>query len=225
MESVAMRERGVIARDELGKRFDSVRDQVAERVGEIDTKELRKQGESLREQGLDYASRFRRALLVRGFPVHMIPDPKPRRRRWPLAAVLAGVGVGAGVAIGAYLLYDRSRREKLRERLTQVQGVAQERYVQLGGVSGAVHQVRSRVQQQRGQSSNGSELSAKVGQAIAAGGDLPRGLDVEVEGRTVYLKGEVTDAAVADAAAERAHTVDGVVAVVNHTTSPAPPQG
>jgi hypothetical protein len=224
MKSVAIRERGVLARDELGKRFDSVRDQVAERVGEIDTKELRKQGEAIREQGLDYASRLRKALAARGIPVHVIPDPKPKRRRWPLAAALAGLGVGAGVAITAYLLYDRRRREQLRERLTQVQSVAQERYVQLGGVSGAVHQVRSKVQQ-RGQSSNGADLSARVGQAIAAGGDLPKGLDVEVEGRTVYLKGEVTDAAVADAAAERAHTVDGVVAVVNHTTSPAPPKG
>jgi hypothetical protein len=224
MKSVALRKRGLIARDELGRTFDSVRGQVAERVGEIDTKELIKQGESLREQGLDYASRVRKALMQRGIPVHFIPEPKPRRRRWPVPAVLAGVGVGAGVALAAYLLYDRRRREQLRERLTQVQNVAQERYVQLGGVSGAVNQVRSRVQQ-RTQSANGSELSARVGEAIAAGGDLPKGLDVEVEGRTVYLKGEVADAAVADAAAERAHTVEGVVAVVNHTTSSAPPKG
>jgi osmotically-inducible protein OsmY len=44
---------------------------------------------------------------------------------------------------------------------------------------------------------------------------------VEVEGRTVYLKGAVADPAAADAAAERAHAVEGVVAVVNHTTTPS----
>jgi osmotically-inducible protein OsmY len=43
-------------------------------------------------------------------------------------------------------------------------------------------------------------------------------VDVAVEGRTVYLRGSVDDPAAVDAAAERIHAVDGVVAVVNLTT-------
>jgi hypothetical protein len=42
-----------------------------------------------------------------------------------------------------------------------------------------------------------------------------------VEGRTVYLRGAVNDPGAVDAAAERAHAIPGVVAVVNLTTSAA----
>jgi hypothetical protein len=53
------------------------------------------------------------------------------------------------------------------------------------------------------------------------GGGGPYGLVIVVEGRTVYLRGAVADPAFVDAAAERAHGVRGVVAVVNLTTSAA----
>lgn len=219
MFSLAMKDRGAAARDEFAKSLDQVREQLTARLGEVDTKTLRKQGKALRKQskvlaaqGLDYAGEVRHQLKKTGLPGALLSavPPKKKKRRWPLAALLVGAGVGA-IAATAYFLYDRQRREAVRQRLTEVQGAAYERYVNLGG------QVRGKV--------NGSDLRDRVVAAISGGGEFPKGLDIEVEGRTVYLKGEVADAAAADAAAERAHTVDGVVAVVNHTTSPAPSQG
>ena len=56
---------------------------------------------------------------------------------------------------------------------------------------------------------------------VADGGEPVSGVRVSVEGRTAYLRGSVEDPAAAEAAAERAQGVDGVVAVVNLTTAPA----
>jgi osmotically-inducible protein OsmY len=68
-------------------------------------------------------------------------------------------------------------------------------------------------------------LKNRVEEAMAAGGNRPSGVDVSVEGRTVYLRGAVDDPAAVDAAAERIHGVDGVVAVVNLTTGRKPEVG
>jgi len=56
----------------------------------------------------------------------------------------------------------------------------------------------------------------------AEGGAIPEGLQVAVEGRTVYLRGTV-DTAVADQAALSAQSVEGVAAVVNLTAAPQAP--
>jgi osmotically-inducible protein OsmY len=217
MFSLALKDRGPAARDELQKNLDQLRDELASRLGEVDVKTLRKRGKALRKQsqelaaeGLDYAGEVRRQLKKTGLPgALLVPQRRRRKRRWPLMAMLVGAGIGAA-AVTAYFLYDRQRREAVRQRLSEVQGAAYERYVSLGGSHGKV---------------NGSDLRDRVVSAISGDGEFPKGLEVEIEGRTVYLKGEVADAAAADAAAERAHTVEGVVAVVNHTTSPAPSQG
>ncbi|MGH7910294.1 MAG: BON domain-containing protein [Candidatus Dormibacteraceae bacterium] len=215
MFSNAIKDRGTAARDELAKNLEQVRSELVSRLADVDTKALRKQGRALASHGADYASEVRHQLEKTGVPVGFLPERRRKRRRWPLAALLVGAGIGVA-ATTAYFLYDRQRRAAVRQRLGDVQGAAYDRYVNLGGVQGAIRGVRGKV--------NGSDLKDKVVAAISGGGEFPKGLDIEVEGRTVYLKGEVEDAASADAAAERAHTVDGVVAVVNHTTSPAPSQ-
>jgi hypothetical protein len=129
---------------------------------------------------------------------------RPKRRRMP-AAGIAGIAcvvlVGAAAGVG-YLLYDRERREAARLRFDGVQRGARERYAELTG---------------RGQTQ--VDLEKRVREAIVNGGRMPQGLEVVVEGRTVYLRGAVSDSGAVDTAAERAHAVPGVVAVVNLTTS------
>jgi hypothetical protein len=129
---------------------------------------------------------------------------RPKRRRMP-AAGLAGIAgvvlLGAAAGVG-YLLYDRERREAARLRFDGVQRGARERYAELTG---------------RGQTQ--VDLEKRVREAIVNGGRMPQGLEVVVEGRTVYLRGAVSDSGAVDTAAERAHAVPGVVAVVNLTTS------
>lgn len=209
-------ERGAAVRDQLAGNIGQVRSGVVSRLANVDTEALKTQGQALAAHGLDYAGEVRRQVEKTGVSVPFLPQPKPKATpRWPLAAILVGVGIGVA-ATTAWLLYDRKRREAVQKRLNQVQSAAYDRYVNLGGVQGALQGVRGKV--------NGSDLKDKVVAAISGGGEFPKGLEVEVEGRTVYLKGEIQDAAAADAAAERAHTVEGVVAVVNHTTSPAPSQ-
>jgi hypothetical protein len=151
----------------------------------------------------------------------MLPINRKPKRRFPVVpVVIVGAAALGAAAVTAYFLYDRNRRELVRDRVNQVGSAARERYVQLGGVSGAVQTVTSKV---RGNGNHsGADLKVRVEEAIADGDALPGGLQIDVEGRTVYLKGEVADAKAADAAAERAHSVDGVVAVVNRTTTPSP---
>jgi hypothetical protein len=208
MSFLAIKERGLSARDDLGKTYGALRGLVVERAGDVDTAAWRKQGSEL-------ADSVRRTMGQQLGRLGLVPEPRPRRQVPVVPVLLIGAALGAA-AVTAYVLYDRNRRERMQERLGQVGIAARDRYTQLGGVSGAVQTVKSRVQRV---SSNGAELQAKVVDAISGDGELPSGLRVEVEGRTVYLKGEVADPVAADAAAERAHSVDGVVAVVNHTTA------
>jgi osmotically-inducible protein OsmY len=129
---------------------------------------------------------------------------RPKRRRIPPAGIAGIAGVvllGAAAGVG-YLLYDRERREAARRRFDGVQRGARERYAELTG-----------------RAQDLMDLEKKVRAAIANGGRLLQGLEVVVEGRTVYLRGAVNDPGAVDAAAERAHAIPGVVAVVNLTTS------
>jgi len=103
----------------------------------------------------------------------------------------------------ARLLADRERREALRRRIDGLQVRARERYAVLAG----------------GRARTDPDLEERVRSAIAARGPAPEGLEVSVEGRTVYLRGAVPDPAFVDEAAERVHNVEGVVAVVNLTTA------
>lgn len=220
----ALKKRTETALDELAKTYGLVRGLMLQRLEEIDTRAVRKRGSA-------YASKVAqriddidtRALQRRGFrsaaalrkSVERRARPRPRgRQRMPVVGLLV---LGAGVATVSWLLYDRSRRERMRRRLEDAQNVARERYSDLGGVTGALGKVTGRT--------NGGwqepNLKTRVESAIAEGGSPPPGLEVSVEGRTVYLRGQVDDPSFVDAAAERIHAVDGVVAVVNLTTGPA----
>lgn len=216
MSLLANKGRAPAARDQAVKAYGTLRDLVAERLSEVDTAGLRKRGLALTGQGMDLADNARKMARRR---LAGLPVAPPKRRTFPVVPVaIGGAVVVVAAAATAWFLYDRRRREMVRDRFTQVSSAAKERYVQLGGVSGAAQTVRDRIQKGNG---NGTDLRPRVVEAIAAGGGVPHGLQVEVEGRTVYLKGAVADPAAADAAAERAHGVDGVVAVVNHTTTPS----
>jgi hypothetical protein len=190
----AIRKRGEKALKDTIRTLDQTRGLLVRRLNDVDV-------EAMRKQGVQLAGSARAGLERR---------MRPRPRRPFMSGTTAGIAgvviVGlAAVGIG-YLLYDRERREAARERLMGVRSRARERYAELTG----------------GRSEGEADLEDRVRRAIAEGGVPPAGLDVVVEGRTVYLRGAVTDPAYVDAAAERIHGVDGVVAVVNLTTGPSP---
>jgi hypothetical protein len=144
---------------------------------------------------------------------------RPKPSRLPLALGLLGASIAVGIGVGV-LLYDKSRRQALTSGVGRLQAGARQRYADLGGVGGAVGLVRDRV---RGGSDERPALEAQARQAITQGGPAPADLRVSVEGRTVYLRGTVDDAAYVEAAVERVQGIDGVVAVVDMTTPPVRP--
>jgi hypothetical protein len=170
--------------------LDSARGTLSQRLDELDI-------EGMRRRGIRFAGSFRSDLARR---------MQPRRRRvspWGVAGIAGIVLLGAAAVGIGYVVYDRERREGARRRLNDVQSRARDRYAELTG----------------GRTRAEADLENKVRQAIGNGGSAPQDLDVVVEGRTVYLRGKVSDTAAVDAAAERIHGVPGVVAVVNLTTS------
>jgi len=172
--------------------LDQTRGALVRRLDDIDVEAMRKRGTRL-------AGSVRSDLQRR---------VAPRRRRvspWGLAGIAGLVVLGAAAAGVGYLTYDRERREAARRRLGEVQARARQRYAELTG----------------GRTQAEVDLENRVKQAIGNGDAQLHGLEVVVEGRTVYLRGAVPDPASIDAAAERAHGVPGVVAVVNLTTSAA----
>ena len=181
--------RGERALNDLIGAVDQAREMLVRRLDDIDLEAMRKRGTRL-------------AGSVRTDVERRV---RPRRRRippWGVAGI-AGLVVLGTAAVGAgYVLYDRERRDTARRRLEGVQSRARERYAELTG----------------GRAAGESALVGRVNQAIAEGGPMPSGLEVVVEGNTVYLRGVVPDPAYVDAAVERVHAVPGVVAVVNLTT-------
>ena len=179
------------------KSFDQARGTLAQRLGEIDIEAMRKRGSVL-------------AGLVRSDLQRRI---RPRRRRTSPGAILGIAGlavIGLAAAGVGYVVSNRQRREWAlkrrdwaRKRMEEMGSGVRDRYAEL--TSG-----RTRAE---------AELEERVEKAVSEGGRAPEGLETVVEGRTVYLRGAVADPASVDAAAERAHGVPGVVAVVNLTTS------
>jgi hypothetical protein len=170
--------------------LDQARGTLVQRLIELDVDALRKQGVRLAGSGRTYLQR-------------RMQPPRRRISPWGVAGVAGIVVLGAAAVGVGYVVYDRERREAARRRLNDVQSRARERYAELTG----------------GRTRAEADLEERVRQAIADGGTAPQELDVVVEGRTVYLRGGVSDPAAVDAAAERIHGVPGVVAVVNLTTS------
>lgn len=221
----ALRKRTETALDELARTYELVRELLIQRLEDIDTERMRKQGsayanklakgiddidtKALQRRGYRYAGALRKEVERRVAKEVDRRVGARRQSRWPIAGLVV---LGAGLAAIGWSMYDRNRREAMRQRLSEAQSRARERYADLGGVGGAIGRVSGRT--------NGHDngLKARVEEAMAAGGSKPSGVDVSVEGRTVYLRGAVDDPAAVDAAAERIHGVDGVVAVVNLTT-------
>ena len=193
---------------ELLKTYELIREEVADRMvevaGRIEEIDAEKLGR--RAQGSARALRTRVESRVR---------PAPRRR------MPAGLMVLGAATLGlAWLLYDRRRRDMIQGRITQLGVRTQEQVPGVrDGVTSAVDSVMGKVRRNQG-ALDETKLQADVEAAIKAGGQaLPEGLQVAVEGRTVYLRGTV-EAAVADQAAGRAQQVEGVAAVVNLTAAP-----
>jgi hypothetical protein len=175
--------------DEFVRTLEQARSRMVHRLNDLDFKAMRKRG----------------ARLAGSLQSELQQRVRPRRRRgFPgggtgIAGLVAAALAGAAVA---YLLTSEQRRRAAQERLAGVGRQARQRYAELTG----------------GRTPAEADLEARVQEAIAAQG-TPEGMEVAVEGRTVYLRGTVPDPAVVDQAAERIHAVDGVVAVVNLTTS------
>jgi hypothetical protein len=224
------------ALEQVAGAVDAARAAVVAQMGSVDVGDLKQRGSRLaasaQGQGSRYADKARKqgrryAFLARRhgpryaekirLSLEQRVRPRPKRARWPLALALTGavaaVGVGVGVA-----LYDRERRQRLAGGVGKLQQGARQRYAELGGLTGAVGKVTG-----RGHDGASSEaaLETKAREAISAGGTPPESLKVSVEGRTVYLRGAVDDPAFVDAAVERIHAIEGVVAVVNLTTTTA----
>jgi len=184
------------------------------RLEDVDVEDIRKRSARYAEvakKGAGKSAKVARQKLVE----RMRPRPK---RRVPVVGLLV---VGAAAAgIGYLLLYDRRRRAAIAGQVNKLQQGARQRYAELGGVTGAVEKVRDRVGVTAPELDEAA-LEEHVRQVVTEGGKPTPGLKVAVEGRTVYLRGAVEDPGAVDAVAERVHGVDGVVAVVNLTTTPA----
>jgi osmotically-inducible protein OsmY len=186
------KKRGDRALDAAVGAFEQARATLLQRLDDIDLDDIRKRG--LRLAGSVQSDLERRI--------------RPRRRLvtpWRVAGIAGLVLLGGAAAGAGFVIYDRGRREAAGRRLGGVRARARERYAELTG----------------GRTQAEADLLARVNHAIAAAGAPPEGLEVAVEGGTVYLRGAVADPAFVDAAAERAHGVRGVVAVVNLSTSAA----
>jgi len=169
--------------------MDHARGTLARRLDEIDLEAMRKRGTRL-------AGSLRSDVERR---------VRPRQRRvspWGVVGITGLVALSAAAAGIGYVVYDRERRESARQRLNEMQAKARERYAELTG----------------GRTASEADLEARVKEVIGDGGTAPGGLEVVVEGNTVYLRGSVADAGGVDAIVERVHGVPGVVAVVNLTT-------
>ena len=186
----ATKSRGERALDTAIGALEQARGTLVQRLDELDI-------DAMRKRGVRLAGSARSGLERR---------MRPRRSRvspWGVAGIAGIVLLGAAAAGIGYVLYDRERREAAGRRLSDVQSRARDRYAELTG----------------GRTRAEADLEERVRQAIGNGGAAPQGLEVVVEGRTVYLRGGVSDPAAVDAAAERIHGVPGVVAVVNLTTA------
>jgi hypothetical protein len=201
----ALRSRGEAfveeAQSEVANYLETFRSLLAERLDSIDTKDVRKRADRVSEAVTE-------ALIDSLETVRNRVRPQPRRRV-PIALVaLGGIAVGAGVA--AVFL---GRRQDVRERFTELTGQAQRQLPQvLGKSSGNGRNGHSLSQEE-------SQLRTAVEQAIFSGEQPSGELRVDVEGRTVYLRGHLEDRGFVDTAVQKAQSVEGVAAVINLVTA------
>jgi osmotically-inducible protein OsmY len=178
--------------EELSEQFRRLSRAARERVQEeVDVEEISKQLGRL-------SSRARQRL-----------ESEVNRRRRPQRRVPWGwlIAGGVGVGIGAYLMASAERRRRLRDGAGSLYGQARERVPKMAG------HARSAADE----AATKTEVEAAV---LSQLGSPPGHLEVEVEGRTVYLRGRVEEPGFVDRAVEIARGVDGVVAVINLTVEP-----
>ncbi len=197
MKTEIIRQRGESAASELAASLaatvDMLRGQVADRLDEIDTKDLRKRADKIS----DMVSAAVADAVVDGIDSvrERVRMKAKARRRMPVGMLLVG-GALAGAGVAAYFL---ARRPEVRQRAVALPGDLKQR---------VASQVNGGVQE--------SKLKQAVEQAIFGGQPDPPGqLQVDVEGRTVYLRGEAEDRGFVDRAIRQAQAVDGVAAVID----------
>lgn len=208
-----IKKKGDTALSELARTYELVRDELADRLdglaGRLDEIDASRLG----GRALSSAQKMRSQIESR-------VRPTPVRKRIPWGLVVLGLST-LGIV---FLLYDRRRRDMIQGRITQLGARTQGQVPasMKNGVTGAVDAVMGRGR--RGTALDEDQLKSEVESAIAGageGGSLPDGLQIAVEGRTVYLRGTV-ESSIADQAAARAQQVEGVAAVVNLTSTPQP---
>jgi len=181
--------------EELSEQFRRLSRAARERVQEeIDVEEISKQLGRL-------SSRARQRLESE------VNRRRRPQRRVPWGWIIAG---GVGIGIGAYLMANAERRRRLRDGAGSLYGQARER---VPGMSGRADRARSAVDE-------AATKTAVEAAILSQLGSPPGHLDVEVEGRTVYLRGRVEEPGFVDRVAEVARGVDGVAAVINLTVEP-----
>ena len=188
------------ALDELMRAFEAARDEILGRVAKIDADELRGHAVKMSKQ-----ARRRAEQRIR---------PRRRTMNFPLLALALGVGAAAG-----FVLVDAGRRQRLRSGVVRLRTGAKERIDGIG-VSGAVDGMMNKIRPNNSAAVEDGALREEVEAALGSAG-LPAGLDLAVEGRTVYLRGTVSDATGLDHSIERIQALPGVVAVVNLTVPAA----
>lgn len=187
------------AQSEAANYLETFRTLLASRLDEIDTKDVRKRSNKVSEA-------ITSALIDSIETARDRVRPRPRRRVPVALMALGGIAVGAGIA--AVIL---GRRQDVRDRFTELAGQRQLPQL-LGKASGNGRNGHSLSQEE-------SQLRTAVEQAIFSG-DQPAGeLKVDVEGRTVYLRGHLDDRTYVDTAVQKAQSVEGVAAVINLVTA------
>jgi len=137
--------------------------------------------------------------------------PQPQRMALKVSFAL-GALIGVSAAVG-YLLADAGRRRRISSGVRQLREDARERGTGIGAaVDGLMAKARG-----KGVSLTEASLEAEVDSALAAAGGAPAGLERQVEGRTVYLRGTVADPLKLDQLMQNIQALPGVVAVVNLT--------
>lgn len=199
----ALRSRGEAfvgeAQSEAANYLETFRTLLASRLDEIDTKDVRKRSNKVSE-------------AITGALIDSIETARDRvrpksRRRVPVALVaLGGIAVGAGIV--AVIL---GRRQDVRDRFTELTG--QRQLPQLLGKGGGNGRNGHSLSQEE------SQLRNAVEQAIFSGEQPAGELKVDVEGRTVYLRGHLDDRTYVDTAVQKAQSVEGVAAVINLVTA------
>lgn len=182
--------------------LELLRDAVADRLDGIDTKRIRRRADKL---SASLTEAITDAVVESIDTVRQRVRPR-RTRQVPVAMIAIG-GAVIGFGIAAYFL---GRRQEVRQKFTDLSGEAQRRVPQvIGKVKGGRSNGHVSTDEEE------SQLRQAVEGAIFAGTQPPGELRVDVEGRTVYLRGHLEDRSYVDEAVQRAQGVEGVAAVIN----------